>query len=115
MRELVKKVTVSEDVISFLCRRKGKSSSAIVIYRGICNIGYGYGREFVFVPKLKVLDRKKIDNKYFMVYDNSYAVPIWIERGIVSILKNRPILITLRKGLVKGLKLETGYKILAKR
>jgi hypothetical protein len=86
-----------------------------VIYRGICNISYGYGREFVFIPKLKVLDRRKIDSNYFIMYDDSYAIPVWVEKGILPHLENRPISITLKKGLIKGLKLETGYEILSKK
>ena len=42
-------------------------------------------------------------------------IPVWIEKEILSYLENRPILITLKKGLLKSLELETGYKILAKR
>ncbi len=108
-------VIISEDAIDFLSAQKRKPNSIIVIYRGIRNISYGYGREFTFIPKLKVLDRKQIDDKYFMMYDGSRVIPVWIEKGILSYLENRPILITLKKGLLKSIKLETGYKILAKR
>lgn len=110
----MKSVIISEDAIDFL-HQKRKPNSIIVIYRGIRNISYGYGREFTFIPKLKVLDRKQIDDKYFIMYDDSRVIPVWIEKGILSHLENRPILITLKKGLLKSLKLETGYKILAKR
>ena len=108
----MKSVVVSEDVINFLHLQKRKPDPIIVIYRGICNISYGYGREFIFIPKLKILDRKKLDNKYFMMYDDSCGIPVWIEKGLLSRLENKPILITLKKGLLKGLKLETGCKIL---
>ena len=64
----MKSVIISEDAIDFL-HQKRKPNSIIVIYRGIRNISYGYGREFTFIPKLKVLDRKEIDDKYFMMYD----------------------------------------------
>jgi hypothetical protein len=111
----MKNVIVSEDVIRFLSKKKGKPNLVIVIYRGIRNISYGYGREFVFIPKLKVLDRKKIDSNYFIIYDSSHAIPVWVEKGVLSLLENRPITITLKKGFIKGLKLETGYEILAKR
>ena len=111
----MKGVVISEDVINFLHQKKRKSDLIIVIYRGICNISYGYGREFIFIPKLKILDRKKLDNKYFMMYDDSCGIPVWIEKGLLSHLDNKPILVTLKKGLLKGLKLETGYKIFATR
>ena len=111
----MKGVVISEDVINFLHQKKRKSDLIIVIYRGICNISYGYGREFIFIPKLKIFDRKKLDNKYFMMYDDSCGIPVWIEKGLLSHLDNKPILVTLKKGLFKGLKLETGYKIFATR
>jgi hypothetical protein len=111
----LKCVVISEDVINFLHQKKRKSDLIIVIYRGICNISYGYGREFIFIPKLKIFDRKKLDNKYFMMYDDSCGIPVWIEKGLLSHLDNKPILVTLKKGLLKGLKLETGYKIFATR
>lgn len=111
----MKGVVISQDVINFLHQKKKKSDLIIVIYRGICNISYGYGREFIFIPKLKIFDRKKLDNKYFMMYDDSCGIPVWIEKGLLSHLDNKPILVTLKKGLLKGLKLETGYKIFATR
>jgi hypothetical protein len=48
------------------------------------------------------------------MYDDSYGIPVWIEKGLLPQLENKPILITMRKkkGLFKGLKLETGCKIL---
>ena len=111
----MKGVVISEDVINFFHQKKRKSDLIIVIYRGICNISYSYGREFIFIPKLKIFDRKKLDNKYFMMYDDSCGIPVWIEKGLLSHLDNKPILVTLKKGLLKGLKLETGYKIFATR
>jgi hypothetical protein len=48
-----------------------------------------------------------------MMYDDSYGIPVWIEKGLLPQLENKPILITMKKkGLFKGLKLETGFKIL---
>jgi hypothetical protein len=57
----------------------------------------------------------QIDDKHFMMYDGSRVNPVWIEKGILSYLENTPILITLKKGLLKSLKLEIGYKIFANR
>lgn len=108
----MKNVVISKDAINFLRLQKRLRDPQIVIYRDIRNISYGYGREFTFIQKLKVLDGKK-PNKYFMKYDDSCGIPVWIEKGLLSHLENKPILITLKKGLLKGLKLETGYKILA--
>jgi hypothetical protein len=61
----LKSVIISEDAIDFL-HQKRKPNSIIVIYRGIRNISYGYGREFTFIPKLKG-DRKQIGDKHFMM------------------------------------------------
>jgi hypothetical protein len=108
----LKNVIISKDAIDFLRLRKRIRDPQIIIYRDIRNIGYGYGREFTFIQKLKVFDGKK-PNKYFMKYDDSCGIPVWIEKGLLSRLDDKPILITLRKGLLKGLKLETGYKLLA--
>jgi hypothetical protein len=47
-----------------------------------------------------------------MMYDDSYGIPVWIEKGLLPQLENKPILITMKKGLFKGLKLETGCRIL---
>lgn len=105
-------VVISNDVIYFLRHQKKLQHPNIVIYRDVCNISYGYGREFTFIPKLKVLDNKR-PNEYFIMYDNSYGIPLWIENGLLAQLENKPILITLKKnGLFKGLKLETGYEII---
>jgi hypothetical protein len=109
----LKNIVISKDAINFLHLQKKIRNPIIVIYRGICNISYGYGREFTFIPKLKVFDSKKPNNKYFMMYDDSCGIPVWIEKGLLSRLENKPILITLKKGLLKGLKLDTGYSILA--
>ncbi len=108
----MRNVVISKDVNYFLRLQKRIRNPTIVIYRDICNISYGYGREFTFIPKLKVFD-SKTPNQYFMMYDDSYGIPVWIEKGLLPQLENKPILITMKKkGLFKGLKLETGFKIL---
>ena len=108
----MRNVVISKDVNYFLRLQKRMRNPNIVIYRDICNLSYGYGRVFTFIPKLKVFD-SKIPNQYFMKYDDSYGIPVWIEKGLLPQLENKPILITMKKkGLFKGLKLETGYKIL---
>ncbi|HEY9385750.1 MAG TPA: hypothetical protein VIP70_01815 [Nitrososphaeraceae archaeon] len=109
----MKNVIISKDAVYFLRFQKRMRDPNIVIYRDICNISYGYGREFTFVPKLKVMDNKRPD-EYFIMYDNSCGIPLWIEKGLLTQLKNKPILITLKKGLLKGLKLDSGYDILAR-
>jgi hypothetical protein len=109
----LRNVVISNDVNDFLRLQKRMRNPNIVIYRDICNITYDYGRVFTFIPKLKVFD-SKTPNQYFMMYDDSYGIPVWIEKGLLPQLENKPILITMKKkkGLFKGLKLETGCKIL---
>jgi hypothetical protein len=108
----LRNVVISKDVNYFLRLQKRIRNPNIVIYRDICNLSYGYGREFTFIPKLKVFDSKR-PNQYFMMYDDSYGIPVWIEKGLLPQLENKPILITMKKkGLFKGLKLETGCRIL---
>ena len=108
----MRNVVISKDVNYFLRLQKRVRNPNIVIYRDVCNITYGYGRVFTFIPKLKVFDSKPPD-QYFMMYDDSYGIPVWIEKGLLPQLENKPILITMKKkGLFKGLKLETGFKIL---
>ena len=82
-----------------------------MIYRGILNLAYGYNSASVFIPKVKV--RTNRPNEYFTMYDKSYGIPIWIEKGLLTKLKDQPILISMKKNrLFKGLKLEIGIKIL---
>lgn len=42
------------------------------------------------------------------MYDDSYGIPVWIEKGILKKLENEPILISLRNGFIKCLNLEIG-------
>jgi hypothetical protein len=57
--------------------------------------------------------KAKRPNEYFIMYDDSYGVPIWVEKGLLTNLEDQPILISLKKnGLFKGLKIEVGIKVL---
>jgi hypothetical protein len=94
----------------FLHLEKKLHNPNIVIYRGILNLCYGYNSVFIFIPKVKV--KAKRPNEYFVMYDNSYGIPVWIEKGLLTELKNQPILISMKNGLFKGLKLEIGIKVL---
>jgi hypothetical protein len=108
----MKNIVISREVTYFLHLEKRMHDPNIVIYRDILNLGYGYNRAFTFVPKVKVMDGKR-PNEYFMMYDNSYGIPVWIEKGLLTQLENKPILISMKKkGLFKGLKLGIGSEIL---
>ena len=95
----------------FLHLEKRLNNPHIVIYRGVLNLAYGYNSVFIFTPKVKVKTSRP--NEYFTMYDKSYGIPIWIEKGLLTKLKDQPILISMKKNrLFKGLKLEIGIKIL---
>ncbi len=85
----------------------------IVIYRDIDKFGCSRcsGKAITFVISVKLMDGKK-PNEYFMMYDKSYGIPVWIEKGLLAQLENKPILISMKKGLFKGLKIEIGSEIL---
>lgn len=59
--------------------------------------------------------RDKKPNEYFIMYDDSYGIPVWIEKGILKKLENEPILISLRNGFIKCLNLEIGSQLLENR
>ena len=105
-------VVISREALYFLCiERKLYNPENIVIYRGILNLAYGYNSAFTFTPKVKV--QTKRPNEYFVMYDDSYGIPIWIEKGLLPKIEKLPILISMKKnGLFKGLKLEIGMKVL---
>jgi hypothetical protein len=98
----------------FLHLEKRMHDPNIVIYRDILNLGCGYARAFTFISKVKVLDGKKPNNKYFLMYDkDNYGIPIWIEKGLLTQLENKPILISMKKkAFFKGLNLEIGTQVL---
>jgi hypothetical protein len=51
-------------------------------------------------------------NLFFAIGDNSYGISVWIEKGLLKYLENQPVLITLKKGLFKRLKIEVGSEII---
>ncbi len=104
-------IVISREALYFLHIKKKLSNPHIVIYRGILNLAYGYNSAFTFTSKVKV--EAKRPNEYFIMYDESQGIPIWIERGLLTKLEDQPILISMKKyGLFKGLKLEIGTKVL---
>jgi len=58
------------------------------------------------------MDRDTINDNFFMMYDNSYDISIWVEKGLLKYLENRRILISLKKGLFKRLLIEIGSEVL---
>ena len=102
---------ISRQVLCFLRLEKKLNDPHIVIYRRVLNLAYGYNSAFIFVPKVKV--KAKRPDEYFIMYDDSYDIPIWIEKGLLTKLEDQPVLISMKKnGLFKRLKLEIGIKVL---
>jgi hypothetical protein len=110
-------IVISQTALQFLDSGSRKKEPNIVIYRdnppiscNDCNIGTS-----TFVISINVLYSEKPNESVFMPYDNSYGIPVWVEKGISKYLENKPILINLKKGLFKRLIIEVGSEILQSR
>jgi hypothetical protein len=111
----MKDLIVSEQVMQFINTQRDISKPIIVIYRDIAKFGCWYSaKPIAFVPKAKVMDEKKL-NENFIMFDNSYGIHIWAEKGLLPKLKDQPVLISMNTGLLKGLKLEIGSETLKKK
>jgi hypothetical protein len=111
---MIENLIISEQVMRFVLCQRHNSNPIIVIYRDIAKFGCWYSaKPIVFVPKAKVMDEKKL-NQYFIMGDNSYGIQIWIEKALLPKLRDKPVLISMKKGYLKGLKLEIGPDILKK-
>lgn len=98
----------------FINSQRNISNPIIVIYRDTVKFGCWYSaKPIAFVPKAKVIDEKKL-NEYFTIFDKSYGIDIWVEKALFPKLKENPVLITIRAGLLKKLKLEIGSETLKK-
>jgi hypothetical protein len=105
-------IIISQEAIDFLLAKKRTDNLHLVIYRDIAKTCCWYNaKPLSFVIKAKVMRDKK-PNEYFMMYDDSCGIPVWIEKGILKKLENEPILISLRNGFIKRLNLEIGSQLL---
>jgi hypothetical protein len=107
-------MAISQDAIQFIRREGRMQDPSIVIYRdnppiscSRCNIGTS-----TFVIGIKVLYAEKPDESFFMMYNNSYGIPVWVEKRLSSYLENKSILISLKKGLFIRLQIEIGSEVL---
>ena len=108
----MKNIIISQEAIDFLHRKKRTRHLYLVLYRDIAKTGCWYSaKPLTFIIKTKIMRDKK-PNEYFIMYDDSYGIPVWIEKGILKKLENEPILISLRNGFIKCLNLEIGSQLL---
>ena len=100
-------IVVSKEAIDYISGRKMKRPN-VVVYRDVSGTVMSYTtKRLRFEPKVKLADKEP--NELFVVSDNSYGFPIWVERGLLPTLaKCNSVLITLKKGFRKGLELKLG-------
>jgi hypothetical protein len=107
-----KNIIISQEAIKFLYSKGQMQTPNIVIYRDDPTISCCNVRPSTFLTSIKVMDRDTINDNFLMMYDNSYDISIWVEKGLLKYLDNKPVLISLKKGLFKRLKIEIGSEIL---
>jgi len=99
-------VEISSEAAEFILQEKKFRRPNVVVYRDIQSISCCSSKVFEFIPKVKVQEGKE-PNKYFTIVGNSKGIPVWIENALIPRLSNASCMISLKKGLFKGLKLET--------
>jgi hypothetical protein len=109
---MLKNIIISQEAIRFLRREGRMQIPNVVIYRDDPTISCCNVRPSTFLISIKVMDRDTINDNFFMMYDNSYDISIWVEKRLLKYLENKPVLISLKKGLFKRLKIEVGSEIL---
>jgi hypothetical protein len=107
-----KNIIISQEAIKFLYGEGQMQAPNIVIYRDDPTISCCNVRPSTFLISIKAMVRDTINDNFFMMYDNSYDISIWVEKGLLKYLENKPVLISLKKGLFKRLKIEVGSEIL---
>jgi hypothetical protein len=103
-------IVMSQEVLNYIKEKRIKRPN-VIVYRDVNGIIMGYTtRKLKFVPKVKLADREP--NELFVVKDNSYGFPIWVERGLLPALaKHSSVSITLKKSFKKGLELQLGQDL----
>ena len=112
---VVKYIVISQEAIEFLRQQQQKGEANIVIHRDDPPISCSTVEPSTFIIDLEVKYGEKPDEYFFMMCDKSHGIPVWLEKRLLSYLDNKPVLITLKKGLFKRLKIEIGSEILQSR
>jgi hypothetical protein len=109
---MLKNITISQEAILFLRHEQRKGDPNIVVYRDDPTISCCNVQPSTFLISIKTIHRDTINENSFMIYDNSYDISIWVEKGLLKYLENKPVLISLKKGLFKRLQIEIGSQVL---
>jgi len=101
---------VSREAMNYISGKKMKRPN-LVLYRDVSGIVMSYTtKRLRFEPKVKLAEKEP--NELFVVKDNSYGFPIWVEKGLLpSLSRCNTVLITLKKGLRKSLELKLGSEL----
>ncbi|SRR6266516_2976373 len=109
---MLKNITISQEAIKFLHSEERVRDPNLVIYRDDPTISCCNVQPSTFLISIKVIPRDTINDNFFKMYDNGYDISIWVEKGLLKYLENKPVLISLKKGLFKRLKIEIGSEVL---
>jgi len=109
---MFKNIIISWEAIQFLHHEQRKRDPNIMIYRDNPTISCCNVRPSTFLIGIKIIDRDTINYNFFMRYDNSYDISIWVEKGLLRYLENKLVLISLKKGLFKRLQIDMGAEVL---
>jgi len=98
-------VEISTEAAEFILHEKKFRRPNVIVYRDIQSISCCSSKVFEFIPKVKVQEGKE-PNKYFTIVGNSKGIPVWVENALIPRLSNNPAVISLKRGILKGLKLQ---------
>jgi hypothetical protein len=107
-----KNIIISQEAIQFLRHEQRKGDASIVIHRDDPSISCCNVQPSTFIINLEVRYGEEPNESFFTIYDKSHGIPVWIEKRLLSYLENMPVLISLKKGLFKRLKIDIGSEIL---
>ena len=99
-------IIVTQEAIDYINEKRSKRSN-IIIYRDVSGIIMSYTtRRLTFEPRVKLTDKEP--NELFVIKDNSYGFPIWVERGLLPVLTKYDAVRITRKSFKRGLDLQLG-------
>jgi len=108
---MLKNIIISQEAMQFLHHKQRNGDAKIVIHRDDPSISCCNVQPSNFITSLEVRYGEKPNESFFTICNNSYCIPVWIEKRLLSYLDNKPVLISLKKGLFKRLKIEIGSEI----